>query len=255
MQGKNKIVVPKEDKKLKAEIRDDLKRISRLDEKRIAVRQFLIEAGKLKNKKFDFIVCPLFSGFIPATLFRVLYNKNLPLFEYITTSSLAKDIIAIEKGNYKIFFSDKARPILDGIKKDILIFIEQNKLDLLKAKILLIDSNVASGITLAYFIQVLKELDYNFKNLTVIITDSRANNKKLKKVSSNLLRGGKLILFNQKNMTNKVFDNVLTLSASKKDNRTFKVFNGREIKYDAKQISFYPYFLSLELLKEERKKG
>lgn len=246
--------IPKIDKKLKLELKNDLKKIPRLDEKRVAIRQFIEETNKLKNEKFDFIAYPLFSGLIPATLFKILYDKKLPLFEYMTISSLAGDVIASENNDYEITFSDKAKPILDKIKNDMADFIRQNKIDLSKAKILLIDSNLARGITIAYFVKILEELNYNFENLTLIITDSRSNSEKLQKAPKILLKGGKLILFNNQNMTNKVFDNVLTLSANKKDSKTFKTFDGKKIKYDKKQITFYQYFLALELLRQENKK-
>ncbi|MEI8175161.1 MAG: hypothetical protein WCG28_04400 [bacterium] len=253
METKKLVFIPKLDKRLKSELKNDLKKIPRLDEKRIAIRQFIEEVNKLKEETFDFIAYPLFSGLIPATLFNILYKEKLPLFEYITISSLAENTIASEKGDYKIIFEDKAKVIIDDIKNNLTNFVRQNKIDIARAKILLIDSNVAKGITIAYFVKVLDEIGYDFKNLTLVITDSRANDEKIKKASGNLLKGGKVILFNNKNMTNKVFDNVLTLSANKTNNKTFKIFDGKNIKYDKKQISFYPYFLSLALLEQENK--
>lgn len=240
-------------KKLKLELKNDLRKIPRLDEKRIAIRQFIEETDKMKEENFDFIAYPLFSGLIPATLFNFLRKDKLPLFEYLTVSSLSKDIIAHENEDYKIIFNDKAKAIIENIKNNLVCFGKQNKIDITKARVLLIDSNIAKGFTVGCFIKALNEINYNFKNLTLVITDSRASDKKLKKVSKNLLKGGKLVLFNNKNMTNKVFDNVLNPSAYKKEGKMFKTFDGTNIKYDKKQISFYPYFLSLEILKQENK--
>lgn len=245
------ILIPKESTKLKSEIRSAIKRMPHGDEKRVAMRQFIEEAEKLKGEKFDFIAYPAFSGLIPAILFRTIYGKELPLFEYMTISSLGKDTIATERKDYHVSFSRKAEPIIEGMRKDLVSFAKRNGIDLATAKVLLIDANIAKGITVSYFVSVLEKIGANPKNLTLAITDSRASGEKLKRASKNLLRGGKLVLFNQQNMTNKVFDTVLTVSAYKKDSKTFKTFDGERIRYDRKQISFHPYFLALALFKEE----
>ena len=254
------MILPTLTKSRAAALRRDLAKLPRLDEKRVALRQFILESKKLARQRFDLIVYPLFSGLIPATLFNDLYARRhrqqpLPMLEYATLSSLSKNGIAKAAGDYGITFNAQAEPILAKIEKDLLIFTKKNQINLSRAQILLIDANLAQGITVACFVEVLRRLDYNFKNLTLVITDSRASDPKLPQAPQHLLRGGRLVLFNQANMTNKVFDNVLTVSAYALDRKNLKTLRRGKVIYHKKQLNFYPYYLSLALFQQELASG
>lgn len=251
------LLIPKESQKLKKEIAQDLMRIPKLDEKRVAMRQFIEQGEKLiKKERFDFIVYPLFSGLIPAVLFNELHCEcntyKLPMFEYHTISSLGKKqlVKSSTQNRYDVKFSKEAKKIIDIIANDLKEFCVKNKINITNAKILLIDANIAKGYTIAYFIKVLEIFDYNFKNLTLVITDSRADHKEFKQIPKTLLRGGKFIAFNQSNMTNKVFDHVLKINCYKKA-PDYKYFNGKNIVFDNSALSFYPYYLAMAIFKDE----
>lgn len=251
------LLIQKESQKLKKKIKRDLMKLPKLDEKRVAMRQFIEQGEKLiKKGRFDFIVYPLFSGLIPAVLFNELHCERntykLLMFEYHTISSLGKKELtkSSTQNRYNVTFGKEAEKIIDIIANNLMEFCVKNKIDTTNAKILLIDANIAKGYTIAYFIKVLEIFDYNFKNLTLVITDSRADHKEFKQIPKTLLRGGKFIAFNQSNMTNKVFDHVLKINCYKKT-PDYKYFNGKNIVFDNSALSFYPYYLAMAIFKDE----
>ncbi len=258
MYGDKKIFKNNENiSQIEREVKNQIKRIPRLDEKRIAIRQFIEEGIKLGKNNYDAIICPLYSGFVPAVLFQKLYigkkHKKIPIFTFSAISSSPlnkKQIYTQEKAKFEIVFTEYGEKIISLIQKKFSLFLKKHKLNK-NSKILFIDANIAKGFTLAYFVEVLKRLGLKTVNLTVVITDSRAEKKEFEVLPEKLFKGGKLVLFNQKNMTNKVFDNVLTPSCNiKKGGKKFK--QGKMVTSE-KQLTYYPYCLALALFKQEYK--
>ncbi len=237
---------------IKKEAKRRLKLIPRLDEKRIAIRRFITEGTKLTKNHCDAIVCPLYSGLIPATLFRELYSKKNRRKPPIFTFLVPREHCAKEKQKYEIVFNKYGKKIIDVIQKDFVSFLNKYNLDK-DSKILFIDTNISKGFTLAYFIETAKKIGLKNKNIIIVITDIRAEEKELKILSKKILKGGKFIFFSQKDeITNKVFDNVLSPTC---DIRCVcKKFKNGKVVLSVGKLTYYPYYLALALFKEEYKK-